>query len=136
AKEIANIITTDLMGLADTREKREQSKLTPKHLSDLVSLVSSGKVTRTSAKNALQEIVKTGKPVSEIVSQTGLGKISDETELGKIIDEVIKEEPTAVQQAKENPQTINYLVGKVMQKTKGKADPTITLRIFKEKIST
>lgn len=135
AKEIANMITTDLMGLVDTREKREQSKLTPKHLSDLVVLISSGKVTRASAKNALQEIVKTGKTVSEVVSQIGLGKISDETEIGKIIDEVIKEEAAAVQQAKENPQTINYLVGKVMQKTKGKADPAITLRVFKEKIS-
>jgi aspartyl-tRNA(Asn)/glutamyl-tRNA(Gln) amidotransferase subunit B len=134
AKEIANMITTDLMGLVDTREKREQSKLTPKHLTDLVSMINSGKVTRSSAKNALQEIVKTGKSVSEIISSTGLAKISDEFELGKIIDEIISQESTAVQQAKENPQTINYLVGKVMQKTKGKADPTITLDIFKKKI--
>jgi aspartyl-tRNA(Asn)/glutamyl-tRNA(Gln) amidotransferase subunit B len=135
AKEIANMITTDLMGLVDTREKREQSKLTPKHLGDLVEIINSGKITRTSAKNALQEIVKTGMSVSEIVSKTGLGKISDESELGRIIDEVIKEEPTAVQQARENPQTVNYLVGKVMQKTKGKADPALTLKLFKEKIS-
>ncbi|MBM2852835.1 MAG: glutamyl-tRNA amidotransferase [Candidatus Nitrosotenuis sp.] len=136
AKEIANMITTDLMGLVDTREKREQSKLTAKHLLDLVEIINNGKVTRSSAKNALQEIVKTGKSVSEIVSQTGLAKISDEGELAKIISEVISQEPTAVQQAKENPQTINYLVGKVMQKTKGTADPTLTLKILKEKIST
>ncbi|WP_100182082.1 Asp-tRNA(Asn)/Glu-tRNA(Gln) amidotransferase subunit GatB [Candidatus Nitrosotenuis aquarius] len=134
AKEVANMITTDLMGLVDTREKREQSKLVPKHLSDLVSMISSGKVTRSSAKNALQEIVKTGKSVSDIISSTGLAKISDESELGKIIDEIISQEGTAVQQARENPQTINYLVGKVMQKTKGKADPTITLNLFKKKI--
>ncbi len=134
AKEIANIITTDLMGFVDTREKREQSRLTPKHLADLAEIISSGKITRTSAKSALQEIVKTGKSVSEIISKTGLEKISDESELGKIIDEVIREEPTAVQQAKENLQTMNYLVGKVMQKTKGKADPTLTLKLFKEKI--
>ena len=136
AKEIANMITTDLMGLVDTREKREQSKLSPKHLSDLIEIINSGKVTRSSAKNALQEIVKTGKSVSEIVSQTGLAKISDEAELGKIIAEIISQEPTAAQQARENPQTINYLVGKVMQKTKGTADPTLTLKILKEKIST
>jgi aspartyl-tRNA(Asn)/glutamyl-tRNA(Gln) amidotransferase subunit B len=135
AKEIANMITTDLMGLVDTREKREQSRLTPTHLSDLAEMIKSGKVTRNSAKNALQEIVKTGKSVSEIVSQTGLGKISDESELAKIIDEIITQEPTAAKQVKENPQTINYLVGKVMQKTKGKADPTITLKILKEKIT-
>jgi aspartyl-tRNA(Asn)/glutamyl-tRNA(Gln) amidotransferase subunit B len=134
AKEIANLITTDLMGLVDTREKRERLMITPKHLSDLVDLVKSGKITRMSAKNALQEIVKTGKPVLEIISQIGLGKISDEVELGKIIDSIIQEEPVAVQQAKENPQTINYLIGKVMQRTKGKADPVSTLNIFKEKI--
>ncbi|MFM7861146.1 MAG: Asp-tRNA(Asn)/Glu-tRNA(Gln) amidotransferase subunit GatB [Candidatus Nitrosotenuis sp.] len=134
AKEIANIITTDLMGLVDTREKREQSKLLPKHLSDLVSMISTGKITKSSAKGALQEIVKTGKSVFDIISSTGLSKISDESELGKIIDEIVSQESTAVQQAKENPQTINYLVGKVMQRTKGKADPTITLDLFKKKI--
>ena len=134
AKEIANLITTDLMGLVDTREKREQSKLTPLHLSDLVSMINSGKVTRSSAKNALQEIIKSGKSVSEIISTTGLAKISDESEIEKIIELVINEEKTAVTQAKENPQTINYLVGKVMQKTKGKADPTITLNIFKKRL--
>ena len=134
AKEIANMITTDLMGLVDTREKREQSKLVPRHLSDLVSMISSGKVTRISAKNALQEIIKTGKSASDIISSTGLAKISDESELGRIIDDIISKESTAIQQAKENPQTINYLVGKVMQQTKGKADPTITLNLFKKKI--
>lgn len=136
AKEIANLITTDLMGLVDTREKREQSKLVPKHLTNLVEMINSGKITRNSAKNILQEIVKTGKPVSEIILHAGLTKISDESELEKIIDEIITQEKTAVQQAKENPQTVNYLVGKVMQKTKGKADPTITLKLLKEKIGT
>ncbi len=136
AKEVANMITTDLMGLVDTREKREQSRITPKHLADLIETINNGKITRSSAKNALQEIVKTGKSVSEIVSQTGLAKISDEGELAKIISDIMAQEPTAVQQARENPQTINYLVGKVMQKTKGTADPTLTLKILKEKIST
>lgn len=135
AKEIANIITTDLMGLVDTREKREQSRLTPKHLSDLVDMIANNKITRNSAKSALQEIVKSGRHVQEIISQTGLGKISDESEITNIINEVISQEPAAVQQAKENAQTINYLVGKVMQKTKGKADPVTTLRLLKEKIA-
>ncbi|WP_268542749.1 Asp-tRNA(Asn)/Glu-tRNA(Gln) amidotransferase subunit GatB [Candidatus Nitrosotenuis cloacae] len=135
AKEIANIITTDLMGLVDTREKREQSKLVPRHLTDLVDMIASNKITRSSAKSALQEIVKSGKSVQEIVSQTGLGKISDESEITGIINEVMSQEAAAVQQAKENPQTINYLVGKIMQKTKGKADPVITLKLLKEKIA-
>ena len=134
AKEIANIITTDLMGLVDTREKREQSKFTSKHLEELADAIQSGKITRNSAKNALYEIVKTGKDLTQIIAELDLGNVSDESEIEKIINEVISQEPQAVEQAKKNPQTINYLVGKVMQKTKGKADPKLTLDLLKNKI--
>ncbi len=134
AKEVANIITTDLMGLVDTREKREESKITAAHLRDLADSIQSGKIARNSAKNALHEIVKTGKELSHIISELDLGNVSDESELLEIIQQVISEEPQAVEQAKSNPQTINYLVGKVMQETKGKADPTLTLDLLKKHI--
>ncbi|MEK0318871.1 MAG: Asp-tRNA(Asn)/Glu-tRNA(Gln) amidotransferase subunit GatB [Nitrosopumilus sp.] len=134
AKDVANLITTDLMGLVDTEEKREKSKLTPQHLTELVNAIENGKITRTSAKNALFEIVKTGKSPSEVISELDLGHVSDESELTNIIDEVISQEKKAVEEAKTNPQTINFLVGKVMQKTKGKADPTLTLNIIKKKL--
>jgi aspartyl-tRNA(Asn)/glutamyl-tRNA(Gln) amidotransferase subunit B len=134
AKEIANIITTDLMGLVDTREKRENSKLQSSHLRDLADNIQSGKLTRTSAKNALYEIVKSGKELSQVISEFDLGNVSDEDELLKIINQIISEEPQAVEQAKSNPQTINFLVGKVMQKTKGKADPQLTLDLLQKKI--
>ena len=134
AKEIANIITTDLMGLVDTREKREESKITATHLKDLADSIQSGKISRNSAKNALYEIVKSGKELSQVISELDLGNVSDESELLAIIKEVISEESQAVEQAKSNPQTINYLVGKVMQKTKGKADPTLTLDLLKKQL--
>jgi len=134
AKDVANLITTDLMGLVDTEEKREKSKLIPQHLTELVNAIENGKITRTSAKNALFEIVKTGKPLSEVISELDLGHVADESELTKIVDEVISQEKKAVEEAKTNPQTINFLVGKVMQKTKGKADPTLTLNIIKKKL--
>jgi len=135
AKDIANIITTDLMGLVDTREKRIASKLTPQHLTDLIELINGEQLSRNSAKIALQEIVATGKPLGEIISSLDLGNVSDESKLSDMVDEVLKEESKAVEDARKNPETINYLVGKVMKKTKGKADPTITLNIIKEKIN-
>jgi len=134
AKEIANIITTDLMGLVDTREKREESKMTSNHLSDLADAIQSGKISRNSAKNALHAMVKTGNNLSQIISELDLGNVSDESELSRIIQEIISAEPQAVEQARSNPQTINYLVGKVMQKTKGKADPKLTLDLLKKQI--
>ncbi len=135
-KDVANIITTDLMGLVDTTEKRENSKLTPHHLVELVNAIKSNKITRTAAKIALKEIVKSGKTLSDVISELDLVHVSDASELTRIIDQVLSEEIIAVEQAKTNPDTINYLVGKVMQKTKGNADPKLTLSIIQKKIQT
>ncbi len=135
AKEIANIITTDLMGFVDTREKRENSKLTHSHLKDLANAILSNQITRNSAKTALQEIVHTGKSLSEIISEKDLGNVSDESSISSIIDDVLKEEARAASEVNEKPETVNFLVGKVMQKTKGKADPNLTLNIMKKKLN-
>ena len=135
AKDIANLITTDLMGFVDTKEKRQESKLTSQHLSDLVNAINSKTLTRTSSKTALQEIVKSGKSVNDLLNEMDLGQVSDLAEIENIIMQVFDEEKQAVLDAKENPETVNYLVGKVMQITKGKADPVKTLELIKQKLS-
>ncbi len=111
-----------------------KEKLQSSHLRDLADTIQSGKLTRTSAKNALYEIVKSGKELSQVISELDLGNVSDEEDLLIIVKQVISEEPQAVEQAKSNPETINFLVGKVMQKTKGKADPQLTLDLLQKKI--
>ena len=44
------------------------------------------------------------------------------------------EEAKAVEDAKLNPEIVNFLVGKVMQKTRGKADPELTLSLLKKSL--
>jgi len=134
AKDVANMITTDIMGLLDTREKREMSKLEAGHLSDLVESIRSNKITRASAKLALDEIIKNGKPLSQIMEDLNLGHISDESTLSDIIAQILSEEGKAAEDAKQNPETINFLVGKVMQRTHGKADPELTLTLLKKNL--
>jgi aspartyl-tRNA(Asn)/glutamyl-tRNA(Gln) amidotransferase subunit B len=134
AKDVANMITTDIMGLLDTREKRETSKLSPEHLSDLVEYIKSNKITRASAKLALDEIIKNGKSLERIINDLDLGHVSDKEELSNIITQVLNEEAKAVEDAKLNPEIVNFLVGKVMQKTRGKADPELTLSLLKKSL--
>jgi len=134
AKDIANIITTDIMGLVDTREKRDASKLSPSHLSQLTDAIREKSITRTSAKDILQDMVKTGNSLNTILEKSDLNQISNYEELSKIVSDVLLEEIDAANVAKSKPETINFLVGKVMQKTKGKADPTITLEILKKEL--
>ncbi len=134
AIEIANIITTDLMGLADTREKRESLMVTAEHIRDIASAIQSGQLSRNSAKGALYEIVKTGKSLQDVISKLDLGNLSSESHLLPIIREVIAESPDIIEQAKLNPSAINFLVGQVMKKTKGKADPTLTNTILQKEL--
>ena len=47
---------------------------------------------------------------------------------------MFKEYPKAVRDALENPKAVNFLVGMVMRKTRGRADPAITRKIVVEKL--
>jgi aspartyl-tRNA(Asn)/glutamyl-tRNA(Gln) amidotransferase subunit B len=123
------------MGLLDTREKRNVSKLNAEHLSDLIASMKLNKITRSSAKLALDEIIKNGKPLQQIIGELDLGHVSDEEELTNIITQVLSEEIKAVEEAKQNPEIVNFLVGKVMQKTHGKADPELTLTLLKKNLA-
>ena len=67
AKDIANLITTDVIGFIDTKEKQQNSKITSQHLSDLIDAINSKTITRNSAKVALQEIMKSGKETKIIL---------------------------------------------------------------------
>ena len=134
AKDVANMITTDIMGLLDTREKRDASKLNAEHLSALAESIKSNKITRSSAKLALDEIIKNGNPLQQIIDNLDLGHVSDEGELTDIITQVLNEEAKAAEDAKQNPEIVNFLVGKVMQKTRGKADPELTLALLKKNL--
>jgi len=103
-------------------------------LTELANSILDNKITRNSAKIALQEMVSTGKSLIEIISEQDLDNVSDESAISSIIDDVLNEEADAVQEVKEKPETVNFLVGKVMKKSNGKADPSMTLNILKKKL--
>lgn len=64
-------------------------------------------------------------------------KISVNTDLAPIIQQVLQENPKAVQDYKlGNTNTLQFLVGQVMKKTKGNADPLITQKLLLTQINT
>ena len=72
----------------------------PTHLADLIQCIKSNKITRTSAKSALEEIVKTGKTLPQIIEEFDLGNVSDESILSDIIAQILNEEAKAVEECK------------------------------------
>lgn len=139
-KEIANWLVTDLMGFVDEKEKEagrsilSRIKAGPAHIADLVKLVEDDTVNRATAKQILAQVVETGEMPSDVVKNSQVTRIGDTGALGQAVDAVFSAEPSAVADAKKNPAAVNFLLGKVMQQTKGRADPKAALELIRKKL--
>jgi aspartyl-tRNA(Asn)/glutamyl-tRNA(Gln) amidotransferase subunit B len=138
-KEIANWLVTDLMGFVDEKAKEERSilaglKVGPEHIADLARMVEKGTVNRATAKQILAQVVRTGEMPSQVAKKTQASKIDDAAALAQAVDAVFAAEAAAVADAKKNPAAANFLLGKVMQHTKGRADPKAALELINRKL--
>jgi aspartyl-tRNA(Asn)/glutamyl-tRNA(Gln) amidotransferase subunit B len=133
----ANWMTGDLSALLrEAGTSLSASKLTPRHLADLSRLVSEGTVSTAGAKQVLAEAFASGAPAEEIVTGKGLAQISDESALLVVVDEVIVENPGPVEQVRGGKEgVIGFLVGQVMKKTSGAANPTEAQRLLRERLT-
>jgi aspartyl-tRNA(Asn)/glutamyl-tRNA(Gln) amidotransferase subunit B len=138
-REVANWIVTDLMSFVDEKAKEEHSilaglKVGPEHIADLARLVEQDVVNRATAKQILGQVVKTGEMPAQVAKKTQAAKIGDAGALSQAIDAVFAAETSAVADAKKNPAAANFLLGKVMQHTKGRADPKAALEMINKKL--
>ncbi|HZT35330.1 MAG TPA: Asp-tRNA(Asn)/Glu-tRNA(Gln) amidotransferase subunit GatB [Nitrososphaera sp.] len=145
-KEMANWIVTDLMSFVEDKKSADDVsakagslfagiKAGPEHIADLARLVEENKVNRATAKQILSQIVRTGEMPSDIAKKMQVGKITDSPALSEAVESVFMSEAAAVQDAEKNPNTVNFLLGKVMQATKGRADPKAAMEAIRKKLS-
>jgi len=133
-RELANWIVSDLKGYIERDGYTILSKVTPKHIAELVMLIDSNKINRSTAKQIMRLMVSDGAMPSTIVQSMNLDSLDDRDELRTIINKIIQEEEKAVNDAVHNEKALNYLLGKIMKYTKGRADPKVALELLKESI--
>jgi aspartyl-tRNA(Asn)/glutamyl-tRNA(Gln) amidotransferase subunit B len=135
-KTIANWIMGDMAYYANQKNTtQDQLGITPASLTELASLVEDGTISGKIAKEVLSLMVETKKSAKEIVEEKGLVQIKDTGALEKIAEEVLKENKQAVDDfAKGKEQSVKFLIGKLMAKTKGKANPKVANEIIIKKL--
>jgi aspartyl-tRNA(Asn)/glutamyl-tRNA(Gln) amidotransferase subunit B len=139
-KEIANWLVTDLMSFIDEQQKEEEHslfaglKVRPEHIADLARLVDQDMINRATAKQILGQIVRTGEMPSELAKRMHASRIDDVSVLTQAVQSVFQMEHAAVQDARRNANVANFLLGKVMKITKGKADPKVALEMIQKKL--
>ncbi|WP_148412976.1 Asp-tRNA(Asn)/Glu-tRNA(Gln) amidotransferase subunit GatB [Haloferax sp. KTX1] len=101
----------------------------------LVELVAADEVTTKNAEEiVLREMLDEGKDPDTIVEEAGLGK-ADDDEIGGFVQEAIDENPDAVSDYHDGEGgALNFLVGQVMQKSKGSADPGTVNQLLRERL--
>ena len=86
-----------------------------------------------------REMVKTGNAPRELAEKLNLIQKSDAGELDAIVDEVLKSNQQAVADSREggkkSGKARGFLLGQVMQKTKGRANPKVASEILDKKLA-
>jgi aspartyl-tRNA(Asn)/glutamyl-tRNA(Gln) amidotransferase subunit B len=128
----ANWITQDVAAL---RNAGGEDLLTARHVADVVAAVQGDTLSAAGAKQVLDEAFRTGDPVARIIDRSGLTQVSDEGELGALADEVIAEHPDVVQKFRDGKEgVIGFLVGQLMRKAAGAANPKVAQELLRERL--
>ena len=112
-----------------------ESRITPRNLAKLIMLINQGKISGKIAKEIATEVFETGESPVDIIESRGLTQISDESDIKLMIDEVICENPKAAQDFRSGKTSaLAFLVGQVMKKSSGRANPDIVNSMLQQSL--
>ena len=137
AKSACNWITTRIMGELNKSEENtiEDLFITPEMLSELIKLINDKKITNNQGKEVFTHMLEEHLAPLEIVKKYNMGVLEDSNLIESLVNEVISENEKAITDY-HNGRTnmLDYLVGQVMKKSRGKANPVEAKEKLLEKI--
>ncbi|RIK93380.1 MAG: Asp-tRNA(Asn)/Glu-tRNA(Gln) amidotransferase GatCAB subunit B [Proteobacteria bacterium] len=136
AKAVANWMLRDVLAqLKEQGRDIDETALAPDALAKLVALVEGGRVTAASARPLLAELMERGGDPEALVRERGLEAVSDTGLLEAAADEVIAANAAVADQVRAGEEKgLNFLMGQVMKRTQGKANPKAVREILARKL--
>ena len=135
-KMSSNWITSIILGYLNKNDiDIHNLYVSPKMLNDLIHLVSDGNISSKQGKEVLYKSLEEKKEPTKIVEDEGMKQIGGEEEIRKVVTEVLEEQPQNIEQYKNGrTNVVDFLVGQVMKKTKGQANPAMARSMMIEEI--
>jgi aspartyl-tRNA(Asn)/glutamyl-tRNA(Gln) amidotransferase subunit B len=135
ARAAANFVMGELLATLKARGEDVASlPVLPEAVAGLLDLVRAGTLSGSAAKRVFARMLETGTPAAEIVEREGLAQVSDDAPLRAWIDEVLREHPAeAARFAAGERKLVGVLVGAVMKKSGGRADPRRVNQLLAER---
>jgi len=137
AKAASNWVMTEVMRvLSETNESASGFTISPEALGKLILLVSKKTINHSKAKEVFAVLLEEGGDPESIVEAKGWAQVSDSSELESFVNEVIKENPSVVEDYRGGKEAaLQFLMGQVMRRSKGKANPKMVLELLKESLA-
>jgi aspartyl-tRNA(Asn)/glutamyl-tRNA(Gln) amidotransferase subunit B len=108
---------------------------TAKQFMDVFNLVQQGKLSSTGYKSLLTLIMRPEQDAEEAARSAQILQVSDEGAIEEIVRQVLAENQKAVEDVKNGEmKAIGFLVGQVMAKSKGQANPGLAQQIIKKQL--
>jgi len=132
AKMVSNWLLGDFSRLLNaTNTEIENVKISPKHLAEMLGLVDNGAISGPAAKAVFEEMFRSGKGASEIITEKQLSQISDAGEIREVVKQVIANNTGAVADyTSGKQQALTFIIGQVMKATRGRANPGVLREII------
>lgn len=135
-KAVSNWLTSNILGYLNKNELSiKELVLTPVMLKELIELVESGKISSKQAKEVLIEALDSKESPIDLVKKKNISQNTNMEEILKIVNEVLDEQPKAIEDYKAGKTNIvDFMVGQVMKKTRGKANPSMAMDLIKQEL--
>ncbi len=132
---VANLLSGPVKKVLNYNEIRfNESKLDNKKLGKVVGMVRKGEITERNAEMIIREMAVEDKEPGRIKEEKGFGKVAGD-KLEKTVKEVLSKNKQAANDYREGKtEALNHLVGQVMKKSGGNADPQKTRELLKKRI--
>lgn len=115
------------------RKTLEEVNLDEVQMLTLLELIEKKEITENTAKKILNKLILESFDVKKYIEDEGLKTLSDSSQLEDMCKQVIKENPKALADYKAgSTNSLNFLVGKVMRKTRGAASADVVLEKMKQ----
>lgn len=137
AKKTANWVIGDLSA-ALNRDNRTfaNAGVAPEHLAQLVNLVADDTISGKQAKTVFEDMLSSGKEPAKIVEEKGMKQVTDEGAILALVTEVLDANPKSIEDYKAGKdRAIGFLVGQVMKKSRGTANPKRTNELIREELA-
>jgi len=134
-KPIINWLIGPVLAQVGSRGFDSLSVVKPEALIELVQSVEKQEISLLSAKNVFTQMLETGMKSSQIIKSSDLTQISDTKQLDALAEEAISENPKSASDYRQGKAgAVMFLVGQVMKKSKGKANPKLIQEILKRRL--